>query len=116
MLKGDEMAWNAAILQPGETDFVVVHPQKGILILEVKGGILEFDTRAQKWNRRGGTYDVGDPFRKAEKNKYALRERILEQPALKASAPPFTIGHAVVFPDCRFTGTLPAHVPRNNPL
>lgn len=100
-------------LQPGEADFVLVHPQKGVLIVEVKGGTVEYDAASQSWNRRHGTYDVGDPFLQAEKNKYVLRDLILDQLGIKGSTPPFTIGHAVAFPHSRYSGTLPAHVPRS---
>ena len=40
----------------GEADFVVFHPQKGILVIEVKGGIIRLDNN-RRWhqaNRKTG--------------------------------------------------------------
>lgn len=33
----------------GETDFVIAHPDLGILILEVKGGTIRYDGRTGQW-------------------------------------------------------------------
>jgi hypothetical protein len=42
-----------------EADFVIVHPTRGFIVVEVKGGEeIEYDGRDQKWYRGGsiGTY------------------------------------------------------------
>ncbi len=33
----------------GETDFVVAHPDKSILIIEVKGGKIRYDGATDRW-------------------------------------------------------------------
>ncbi|MEZ4864827.1 MAG: NERD domain-containing protein [Caldilineaceae bacterium] len=102
-------------LQPGEADFVVLHPRKGLLVLEIKGGEIKFQADTHQWirteNGSGRQYEIQDPFVQAERNKYALRDRIQEHDLFRLSGPlNFTIGHSVIFPDCRYEGTLPAHV------
>jgi hypothetical protein len=50
------------VLREGEADFVVVHPRYGFLVIEVKGGRLDFDPATQEWIRDGGRHQVKDPF------------------------------------------------------
>ena len=109
---------NKEFLQPGEADFVILHPQQGLLVLEVKGGAIEFRPGSHSWIRTetwsGRQYEIQDPFLQAERNKYALRDRIQEHELFCNSGPlRFTLGHAVVFPDCRYEGVLPTHVQKS---
>ena len=60
----------------GEADFVVLHPQRGILAIEVKaGGIAYEDGAWQQTNRRTGETKVIYPFQQAENS----RQRILSE-------------------------------------
>ena len=60
----------------GEADFVVLHPQRGILAIEVKaGGIAYEDGAWQQTNRRTGETKVIYPFQQAENS----RQRILAE-------------------------------------
>ena len=60
----------------GEADFVVLHPQRGILAIEVKaGGIAYEDGAWQQTNRRTGEMKVIYPFQQAENS----RQRILSE-------------------------------------
>ena len=102
------------VLQPGEADFVIVDPTLGVLILEVKGGTIEYEPDTHLWRRLETGEPIKDPFAQAERNKYALRDRIAAHPVFFNSGPQgFTLGHAVVFPDCRFAGALPANAARD---
>ncbi len=52
-------------VREGEADFVVLHPDLGMLVVEVKGGRVAFDGRAGAWTStdRGGTvHEIKDPF------------------------------------------------------
>lgn len=98
-------------LQPGETDFIIVHPDKGVMILEVKAGALTYQPDTGAWTRSWGL-DPGDPFAQAERNKYALWDRIKAHPHIGDGPTKFTVGHAVALPDSRVTGPLPANVDR----
>jgi hypothetical protein len=79
----------------GEADFVLLHPRRGILVIEVKGGGI--DIRNGRWettNRYGRTYDIS-PFEQAVASKHAL-VRWLKSARLDRKA---RVGHAVAFPD-----------------
>ncbi|MEJ2147596.1 MAG: nuclease-related domain-containing protein [Acidobacteriota bacterium] len=61
----------ADMLREGEADFLVVDPHRGILILEVKGGTIEYDSRDHTWCRLlngGRRRAIQDPFEQARKN------------------------------------------------
>jgi len=84
----------------GETDFVIAHPQRGILVLEVKGGVIHYEPSTSRWTSAdptGQVHTVINPFGQAKDSKYVLREQLkvmLEVPRRQIS-----IGHAVAFPD-----------------
>jgi hypothetical protein len=64
----------------GEIDFVVIHPYKGILIIEVKAGNIELDSNG-KWiqhNHKTGTEKIIDPFGQARNSAFQLLERYKE--------------------------------------
>lgn len=84
----------------GEADFILAHPQQGVLVLEVKGGGIRFDPTTGSYastDRQGQDHDIGDPFTQAQKNKYWLLEFVQGRPGW----PPYrvAVGHAVAFPD-----------------
>ena len=85
--------------QEGEADFLIAHPRDGLLLLEVKGGVIQHDGRADKWTSVSAgqkQYPIKDPFLQARTAKYRLLDllgRIM--PEINQLA----IGHAVAFPD-----------------
>lgn len=84
-----------------EADFVVVHPEMGILVVEVKGGGVGHDASTGSWysvDRTGKRHSIKDPARQAKVQKYSLRERIREDGRLQLRKK-FTLGHGVFFPD-----------------
>ena len=85
----------------GETDFVIMDPDKGFLAIEVKGGGIEFDPISGKWfstGRYNQRNKIKDPFSQAETEKYALKSFLHENPKWTPSNKN-TYGHAVIFPD-----------------
>jgi len=59
----------------GETDFIVFHPQKGILVIEVKGGGIRHDPLSNAWtsrDRHGKTHKIKNPFAQSKDSKHAL--------------------------------------------
>lgn len=97
-------------LREGEADFVILHPESGLLILEVKGGNVTYDSTSHKWFRRletGALKEVKDPFRQAQNNMRELVRQIVERSFPGCKDPPFPFGYAVVFPDCDYSGDLP---------
>lgn len=83
----------------GEADFVVVHPEHGVLIIEIKGGSIKRDGLTKKWtstDRDGVTYDI-DPFAQVKRQFYSLRDKLRESPLTAPFTYPMT--RAVWFPN-----------------
>lgn len=84
----------------GECDFVVVHPARGFLALEVKGGGISQDPETGQWistDRNRIRHRIKNPLQQAVSSKYALLEKVKEM----ASWPGRYIrkSHGVIFPD-----------------
>jgi hypothetical protein len=110
-LKADRNDRNGnTTLKEGEADFVVVHPDLGLLILEVKGGTVEYDADCHLWYRclsNDGRKEIKDPFYQARNNAHLLVEQIVKHSFPGESDLPCTFGYAVVFPDCTYSGPMP---------
>ena len=67
----------------GEADFVVVHPDLGFLVIEVKGGTITFDTERQRWfseSANGQISEIKDPFIQAETSMRLLHDKLMQSP------------------------------------
>lgn len=88
-----------------EVDFLVLHPEMGILILEVKGGGVGYDGTRHAWytiDARNARHPIHDPFDQARDGKYALLRELTQQVSeqwLRTTCRNTTFGHAVVVPD-----------------
>ena len=84
----------------GEADFVITHPELGLLALEVKGGRVAYDAATKRWTQTGhsGTHGLDeDPFHQSKGAMHSL-VRILEaQPGWDRWKPSY--GFGVAFPD-----------------
>ncbi len=80
-------------LNDGEIDFLLYHEQKGILVLEVKGG--EISYRNRQWF--SNIFRI-DPVNQALKNKYAVMNLLKEH--FHGKMPAIRLAHAICFPDC----------------
>ncbi|MBK9965399.1 MAG: NERD domain-containing protein [Holophagales bacterium] len=90
----------------GEADFLVLHPDLGMLVLEVKGGRIAFDGRTGAWTstaRDGTVHSIKDPFLQAQRSVKAIAAKAAALSFEGQAMPEFVHGHAVVFPDCDFT-------------
>src|SRR5450759_3643108 len=90
----------------GEIDFLLLHPERGMLALEVKGGRIAWDGREQRWtstDRNEVVHEIQDPFRQAQQNVKNLVKEIETRHVLGGEPPKFVHGHGVVFPDCEYT-------------
>lgn len=84
----------------GEADFVVLLPERGVLVLEAKGG--EYRVKEGQWfRRRSRTPMRRSPFQQVEDSRYRLRRFFRRRLGIE---PPF--GHAVVFTDAAPRGDL----------
>ncbi len=102
--------WRGDALLEGEADFVVVHPQRGLLVLEVKGGeTIRHDGR--RWFREtvDGPKEFQDPFVQARRNMHALLDIIRERSGRRLSKEDMAHGYAVVFPHLDYEGLPPPH-------
>ena len=95
----------------GEADFVIAHPDRSVLVIEVKGGTIRRDGKAGRWtttSASGITDDITDPVEQAKDSKYVLLDR------LKLALGRYIVmGHAVAFPDVEIRSTfLGLNLPR----
>lgn len=85
----------------GEADFVLVHPQRGFLVLEVKGGTIRYDPAADRWtsaSESGREHDLGaGPVAQANRSRYRFKDFLKERNHGSKLILPHGVG--VVFPD-----------------
>lgn len=83
-----------------QIDFLIAHPDLGILVIEVKGGKVEYSADTGKWitiDRNKDSHDI-DPYEQAKKNKYGLIEYLKKKSTNEAKQP---IGFAIFFPSLK---------------
>ncbi len=86
-----------------EADLVVLHPEHGLLVIEVKGGEPSRDASG-RWYAGGRVLDRS-PFEQAEAGKHDLVRAIEALPEWPSGVP-MRAGHAVAFPHADL-GSLP---------
>lgn len=85
----------------GEADFVIAHPERGFLVVEVKGGGVRRLEGSEQWvsrNRHGITNNIKDPVKQASDSKHALLKKLQDHPGWGGQW--VTARHGVIFPDC----------------
>lgn len=85
-----------------ESDFIIFDPDRGVLVVEVKGGSIDFDPASGVWSSTGrsGRHVIKDPFRQAMTQKYALLGYLRDDPRAKnAGIGGMLFAHGVMFPD-----------------
>lgn len=98
-------------IQEGESDFVLLDPEIGLLFVEVKGGSLLFDGREWVREARGERRSLNkDPFAQAGRGMHGIVDLVKRRFPCAGDDLPFTYGFAVAFPDCRVIGTLPPSI------
>ncbi|MDC3096975.1 DUF2075 domain-containing protein [Alphaproteobacteria bacterium] len=86
----------------GESDFIILIPNKGILFLEVKGGIVGYNAKEQQWlslrRDENKKYKIKDPISQSKKAMFAIRDLLYEQyPEFKRAF--LNLSYATCFPD-----------------
>jgi len=99
----------------GEIDLIVLDPDQGLLVLEVKGGREVGYDPDRGWystSHGGNTYSIKDPFTQARRNLYSVRDRIQQAGIFsRREELPFTYGYGCVFPHAVVEGgMMPMHV------
>jgi len=99
----------------GETDFIIAHPALGVLTVEVKGGLIAYDSGEMTWtttDARKVSYPIR-PFEQARKVKYSLLYYLAQEDKQRAKRLRSYIHDAVAFPQCKAPATgLPPEAPR----
>jgi hypothetical protein len=93
-------------MQNGELDFLVLHPNKGMLVIEVKGGGISRDAVSGKWSTidaKGDVYTIKDPYEQGKKYAYAINKIVEREKTTRKYDYPFF--HAVWFPDVDTSGS-----------
>jgi len=88
----------------GEVDFIIAHAQLGVLVVEVKGGVISMERRGNShvWvstNYFGEPFTINDPCEQADRNRRNLREWLKDDPRTRNI--PFAVFPAVALPDSR---------------
>ncbi len=87
----------------GEADFVIAHPEAGVLVLEAKGGAIAYEPSTKRWTQTGrsGSHVLDeDPFHQADDEMRSLVQILSAQPGWERWRPSY--GFAVAFPDGRY--------------
>lgn len=97
-----------------EADFLLLHPVRGLLVVEAKAGRLEYSPDKGKWKiiaeeGRAGSWKKSGPLEQAQGHRYAL-QRALERAYQERGVPlpKFTYGFAVAIPESRYDGAFDA--------
>ena len=76
-----------------EIDFLLFNPKYGLMVFEVKGGVISFSSNGKCYQNNR---QISDPEFQARINKYSLLKMLKRR--LKATLP-LKVAHAVYFPD-----------------
>ncbi|WP_457593028.1 NERD domain-containing protein [Hydrogenimonas sp.] len=81
-----------------EADFVVFAPQYGVLVIEVKGGGIEYNGQTRQWysiDRNQKRHEIKNPLKQAKDAKYEIRNHLKEKMRQKN----ILIAHGALLPD-----------------
>lgn len=98
----------------GECDFLIAHPDHGMLAIEVKGGKeISFDPRDGQWrstDHGGFVHKIKDPVAQARSAKHEILKRLNESPRWPSRF--IHAAHGVIFPG---TGSPPGNLGADRP-
>ena len=100
----------------GECDFVVAHPEYGMLTIEVKGGAISYNPKNEQWisrDRWGYNHNIKNPINQAKQSKYQILKKLNDSKEIGYRR--IRARHGVIFPDSRNPGEeyLGADIPEN---
>ena len=84
----------------GECDFLVAHPDYGMLAIEVKGGVISYDPETERWlskDRNGFSHRIKNPVAQAKSAKHRILKSLQESPRYPYRR--IHVAHGLVFPD-----------------
>jgi hypothetical protein len=97
----------------GEADFLIFHPQKGLLIIEVKGGAISYEKNRWFSSNNQGKFEIKrSPFLQA-RNQMHFFENCIRNKVPHAR---YCKGYAVCFPQCMLAPSTDLPVEANSGL
>ena len=105
-------------MRVGEADIVLLHPRRGLLVIEAKGGGIGYDGERRQYRANdqfGGTHTIDNPYEQASGRMYDILARIRDRNLCSVPGRRFAAAHgyAVVLPDSRLKNVdLPPDAPR----
>lgn len=100
-------------MREGEADFIVLAPNRGLMVIEVKGSH-GFDCKDGQWFRvkeDGSREPTDNPFEQALTVKHRLVARIARKVFGRAKEEfPGIYGHLVIYPKGKIEGALPSSI------
>ena len=98
-------------VQDREADFIVIHPDRGILIVEVKGGKISYDPVNMVWYQNEHKMKIS-PFKQAKDIRYKFFNFLKKYPEFNNIF--FCIGQCVAFCDIdEVVNNLPSEAPQD---
>jgi len=97
-----------------EADFVIFAPEYGVLIIEVKGGGIEYDDQIRQWysiDRYNERHEIKNPLGQAKDAKYEIRNHLAQRGKKN-----ILIAHGALFPDISNVNALSNPAIPNNIL
>jgi len=97
----------------GEADFIIAHPEHGVLVLEVKGGEIRYDAADRRWfstTDRGREHAIQDPFEQARRSQHSLLMKLRDSEVTRRFH--YRLGYGVCFPDIAVEEALRPDAPR----
>ena len=96
----------------GEIDFLVLVPDKGIFVLEVKGGrVYKKSGMFYHSGRDGSTVETNkSPFVQVRDNGFSLKKYISDEFGINSEFSRCLIGTGVVFPQCKYKAHGPEEI------
>jgi len=94
----------------GEIDFVIIHREMGLVLVEVKGGGIHFDAKTGEWtstDSHGNEHKIKNPIDQLRRSKGAIGKQIKRQ--LSLTGRPRILG-MIAFPNCESNPGLIFHV------
>ena len=98
----------------GEADFIVAHPRYGVLVIEVKGGGIGYDSATGKYSSTdpsGAVHEIKDPFQQASTSMHALISKVNESEVTAKHQ--YRYGYAVALPDVEVDFDLATNAPED---
>lgn len=80
-----------------EADFVIFAPEYGVLVIEVKGGGIEYDEQTRQWysiDKDQNKHEIKNPLSQAKDAKYEIRNHLKDK-----GKRDILIAHGALFPD-----------------